>query len=79
MGSIFSCKLYEICFSKFNERLLDLNHLFIYSNTVIMSIIKFVGLELVPIMLVSTVNKIGLVILNKLWYVSYIDMKGHRT
>jgi hypothetical protein len=33
--------------SKFSERLLAGNHLFKYSNTIFMSLIKSVGLELV--------------------------------
>jgi hypothetical protein len=43
--------------SKFNERLLALNHLFKYSNTVVMSLIKYVGLKLVTNMLVSSANR----------------------
>jgi uncharacterized protein (DUF486 family) len=46
--------------SKFSERLLALNHLFKYSNTVVMSLIISVGLELVTIMLVLSANRIGL-------------------
>jgi hypothetical protein len=47
-------------FLKFNERLLALNHLFKYSNMVIMSLIKSVGLEFVTIILVSSANKTDL-------------------
>jgi hypothetical protein len=36
-------------FSKFNERLLTLNHLFKYLNMVVMSLIKSLELELVTI------------------------------
>jgi hypothetical protein len=62
LGSIFSCKLYEMVFffSKFNKRLLSLNHLSEYLNTVVMSLIKSVGLDLVIIILVSYTNRIGL-------------------
>jgi hypothetical protein len=56
--SIFSCKLYEVLFffnlMKGKKILLALDHLFKYSNKVVMSLIKFVGLELVTIMLVSS-------------------------
>jgi hypothetical protein len=47
-------------FAKFNERLFSLNRLFKYSNTVIMSLIKSVGLEFVIIILASSANRIGL-------------------
>jgi predicted DNA-binding ribbon-helix-helix protein len=43
-----------------NERLLTLNHLFKYSDTVIMPLTKFVRLECVTIILVSSANKIHL-------------------
>jgi hypothetical protein len=46
--------------SKFSERLLALNHVFKYSNMVVMSLIKSVGLELVTIILVSSVKRTGL-------------------
>jgi hypothetical protein len=47
-------------FSKFNERLLSLNHLFKYLNMIIMSLTKSVGLELVTIILVPSANRTGL-------------------
>jgi hypothetical protein len=46
--------------SEFNERLLVPDHLFKHSNTVVMSLRKSVGLELVTIILVSSENRIGL-------------------
>jgi hypothetical protein len=57
LGSIFSCKLYEMGFSKFNERLLTLNHLFKCSNMIIISLIKSVWLQLVTIILVLSANR----------------------
>jgi hypothetical protein len=44
-------------FSEFNERLLALNHLFQYSNMVVMSLIKSVGFEMVTIILVLSAKK----------------------
>jgi hypothetical protein len=49
--SIFICKLYE--------RLLALNHLFKYSNMVVMSLIQSVGLELVPIIPLTFANRLA--------------------
>jgi hypothetical protein len=49
-----------VSFPKFNERLLAQNHLFKYSNTVVMSLLKSMGLELVTIILALSAKRIGL-------------------
>jgi hypothetical protein len=46
--------------SKFSERLLAVNHLFKYSNVIFVSFIKSAVLDFVTVILVSSVNKIGL-------------------
>jgi uncharacterized protein (DUF486 family) len=60
LGSILVLNCIRQVLSKFNETLLALNHLFKYSNTVVMSLITSVGLELITIILVLSANRIGL-------------------